>query len=44
LRCELREKMLARLQAEYPDALPRLRGELTLQGQNDGQPSRGGLG
>lgn len=29
LRCEIREKMLAFLQAEIPEALPRLRGEIT---------------
>lgn len=28
LRCEIREKMLAFLQAEYPQALPRLRAEM----------------
>jgi len=28
LRCEVREKMIAWLQQTYPDALPRLRGEL----------------
>jgi small-conductance mechanosensitive channel len=33
LRCEVREKVLAWLQAEYPGALPRLRGELTLTAQ-----------
>ena len=31
LRCEVREKLIAWLQAEYPDALPRLRGELDLR-------------
>ncbi|AHM05102.1 Membrane protein [Roseibacterium elongatum DSM 19469] len=30
LRCEVREKLIAWLQAEYPDALPRLRGELDM--------------
>jgi small-conductance mechanosensitive channel len=29
LRCEVREKLLVWLQAEYPGALPRLRGEVT---------------
>jgi len=32
MRCEIREKLLAWLQAEYPEALPRLRGELRLEG------------
>lgn len=29
LRCEIREKMIAWLQAEHPDMLPRVRAELT---------------
>ena len=33
MRCEIREKMVSWLQAEYPGALPRLRGELSLEGQ-----------
>ncbi len=37
LRCEIREKLLAWLQAEYPEALPRLRGELSLTGTRDKQ-------
>jgi small-conductance mechanosensitive channel len=32
LRCEVREKLVAWLQEEYPDALPRLRGEMELKG------------
>jgi hypothetical protein len=32
LRCELREKLIVFLRAEFPDALPRTRGELTLHG------------
>jgi hypothetical protein len=31
LRCEVREKLIAFLRAEYPDALPRARTELTLR-------------
>ncbi|ABV95633.1 mechanosensitive ion channel (plasmid) [Dinoroseobacter shibae DFL 12 = DSM 16493] len=31
LRCEVREKLIAWLQAEYPEALPRLRGELEMR-------------
>jgi small-conductance mechanosensitive channel len=31
LRCEVREKLLVWLQAEYPGALPRLRGELDMR-------------
>lgn len=30
LRCEIREKLIAWLQEAYPDALPRLRGELAM--------------
>jgi len=30
LRCEIREKLITWLQAEYPQALPRLRGELSV--------------
>jgi small-conductance mechanosensitive channel len=30
LRCEIREKMIGWLQETYPDALPRLRGEMSL--------------
>ncbi|MHA6345376.1 mechanosensitive ion channel family protein [Roseivivax sp. CAU 1761] len=30
MRCEIREKMLAWLQAEHPEALPRLRGDLRM--------------
>jgi hypothetical protein len=30
LRCEVREKLLAFLQREYPDGLPRVRAELAL--------------
>src|SRR5690606_30667542 len=29
LRCEIREQLIAWLQAEYPQALPRVRGELS---------------
>ncbi|MCI5077838.1 mechanosensitive ion channel domain-containing protein [Oricola sp.] len=35
LRCEIREKLIVWLQKEYPEALPRFRGELT---RIDGQP------
>ncbi len=31
LRCEVREKMIGWLQAEYPEALPKLRGELDMR-------------
>lgn len=31
LRCEIREKLLVWLQAEYPGALPRLRGEMEMR-------------
>jgi hypothetical protein len=31
LRCEIREKMIDWFQAEYPQALPRLRGELEMR-------------
>jgi hypothetical protein len=37
LRCEIREKMLAFLQAEHPEALPRRRNEVTEQSS----PARG---
>jgi small-conductance mechanosensitive channel len=30
LRCEMREKLIAFLRSEFPDALPRTRGELTI--------------
>ena len=36
LRCEVREKLIAWMQAEYPDALPRLRGELDMRRREDG--------
>jgi small-conductance mechanosensitive channel len=31
LRCEVREKLITWMQAEYPEALPRLRGELDMR-------------
>lgn len=37
LRCEVREKMIDWLQQEYPEALPRLRGEMKLR--EDGRKS-----
>ncbi len=37
LRCEVREKLVGFLQREYPDALPKLRGEL----RESDRPSRG---
>jgi len=38
LRCEIRERLLVWLQAEYPGALPRLRGELEMKGEGrDGE-------
>jgi small-conductance mechanosensitive channel len=36
LRCHIREKMIAWLQAEYPEALPRVRAEAQLQGASSG--------
>jgi len=32
LRCEIREKLIAWLQAEYPQALPRFRAEISRSG------------
>src|SRR6185312_14226513 len=32
LRCEMREQLITFLRDEFPDALPRTRGELTLHG------------
>ncbi len=43
LRCEMREKLIAFLRAEFPDALPRTRGELTLhEATTDGLANRVG--
>ena len=33
LRCDVREKLIAYLQAEYPEALPRTRQEFVARGQ-----------
>lgn len=44
LRCEVREKMLVWLQAEYPGALPRLRGELELLPSEEGAAAGHGNG
>lgn len=41
LRCEIREKMLVWLQDTHPDALPRLRGELSLTPAGGGVPGNG---
>ena len=38
LRCEIREKMIAWLHSEHPEALPRLRGEMQMQSK--ATPSR----
>ena len=35
LRCEVREKLIDWLQTEHPGALPRLRGELAMDGRDD---------
>jgi small-conductance mechanosensitive channel len=40
LRCEVREKLVAWLQEEYPEALPRLRGELELRERGQAEPPR----
>jgi small-conductance mechanosensitive channel len=40
LRCEIREKMIAWLQAEHPGALPRSRLELTERREVESQPAR----
>ncbi len=38
LRCEIREKIIAWLQATHPEALPRLRGELAMATTQTGDP------
>jgi hypothetical protein len=41
LRCELREKLIAYIQQEFPDALPRYRGEIAsaqMQDQTKSDP------
>lgn len=38
LRCEVREALVAWLQAEHPEALPRARGEIDLKGRPQGAP------
>jgi hypothetical protein len=44
LRCEMREKLITFLRDEYPDALPRTRGELTLHGSAiDSAANRGAV-
>ena len=44
LRCEMREKLITFLRDEFPDALPRHRGELTLHGSAiDGMANRPGV-
>lgn len=40
LRCEIREKMIAWLQAEHPEVLPRVRAELTPISPNSGEDAR----
>ncbi|APX10554.1 mechanosensitive ion channel family protein [Tateyamaria omphalii] len=41
LRCEIREKMIEWFQSEYPQALPRLRGELDTPARDDRDTSNG---
>jgi hypothetical protein len=38
IRCEVREKMIAWLQKEYPSALPRRRAEIELPDARPGLP------
>lgn len=39
LRCEIREKLIAFLQTEYPQSLPRLRAEVSAAAAQDGTPA-----
>lgn len=40
LRCEVREKLVAWLQEEYPQSLPRLRSEIELRDRGQAEPPR----
>lgn len=42
LRCEVREKLVDWLQQEYPEALPRLRGELDVRDRDASAPEKTG--
>jgi len=44
LRCYVREKLIAFLQKNYPQCLPRLRGEFTTAPPDSGQPKGGRFG